>query len=277
MQQKTIHQKPGDQKTMPRRIMQTLVTRIGKPMAFAMVLCAGAPSVVYAAENTATATANLAAPPYMARTSTAMMALFHFNADEVQKLLPDNVRAKSDASGQVIGGVEMYTTDQAYGVANYSLAFFFVQVSGVAGSSGEEGNWVVWGKVDNRSALQGFTGFYNYPYKMDEQVSITREGNEALAVIGKDSPESFKLELKIKNDKPFAAEGLANSYSQLSDGKIVKAEIPWLADGNEAEVVSFQVSVGDSPVLKILQQGKAFYAGVSNNAFSYSSPIPVTK
>ncbi|MBE8717866.1 hypothetical protein C4F51_11795 [Cellvibrio sp. KB43] len=264
-----------DQKTLPRCILKPLTTSVGKSLALVMLLCAGAPSVVYAAENTATA--NLTAPPYIARTSAAMMTLFHFKADDVQKLLPDGVTVKSDANGQVIGGIEMYTTDQAYGVANYTLAFFFVQVRGVENNAAEDGNWVVWGKVDNNSALQGFTGFYNYPYVIDKDVSVKRDGSEALAVFDKDGQEGFKLELKIKTDKPFAGEGLANSYSQLPDGKIIKSEIPWLATGNEAEVVSFTVNAGDNSVLKTLQQGKAFYAGVSNNAFSYSAPVPVTK
>jgi hypothetical protein len=62
-------------------------------------------------------------PPYIARTSNFMALAFQLKADEAQKLLPADVKIKSDDSGMASGGMEIYTTDQIYGVPGYTIAF----------------------------------------------------------------------------------------------------------------------------------------------------------
>lgn len=167
----------------------------------------------------------------------------------------------------------MYTTTQAHGVPNYSLVFFFVEVNGPETNYGNSGNWALWGKIDNERALKGFKHFYNYPYSLSENISIQRKGNEAITTVHEKNGEGFALTMKVKTDKPFSAEGMANSYSQLSNGSIIQIQIPWLVDGNEAELISFDVNAGDNKTLALLRGVKPFFGVVSKNSFSYAAPI----
>src|SRR5687768_2275049 len=68
-------------------------------------------------------------PPYIARTSNFMAIAFHIKADEVQSLVPANVKVKIDEKGRATVGMEIYTTEQVYGVPNYTLAFIYVTVN----------------------------------------------------------------------------------------------------------------------------------------------------
>lgn len=68
--------------------------------------------------------------PYTARTSNFMALAFQLKAYEAQKLLPADVKSKSDDSGMASGGMEIYTTDQIYGVPGYTIAFLYVVVEG---------------------------------------------------------------------------------------------------------------------------------------------------
>ncbi|WP_323816481.1 hypothetical protein [Cellvibrio sp. NN19] len=219
----------------------------------------------------------LTSPPYIARTSNSAMVLFHFKTEDIQPLLPKNVKAKADEKGVVSGGIEMYTTDQAFGTPNYSLVFFFVEVTGINGDDKASGNWALWGKMDNDIALNHFINFYNYPYSVEKNLTIKREGDESSITVGDSSKEGFTLKLKAKTDQPLSAGGVANSFSQLTNGKVVKTEIPWLVDGNQATVVSFDVQSGKSPILSVLKKGKPVFSAMSKNSFSYQRPHPQTK
>lgn len=220
----------------------------------------------------ANATMKLVNPPYIARTSNFMAVAFQLKADEAQKLLPANVRVKSDGKGFVSGGMEIYTTDQIYGVSKYTIAFVYVEVIGNGIPNGMPGNWPIWGAVDNDKALQSFTHFYNYPYRQ-QKITIERKGDEQVATVGGNGGEGFTLTLKIRPDKPVSGEGVATIYSQSSTGKTLLTEIPWLANGNQADVVSFEVAAGDNRALRAIQGVKPSYAQTSTNAFSYSRPI----
>src|SRR5687768_13525342 len=86
---------------------------------------------------------NPVSPPYIARTSNFMAIAFRVKADEVQKLLPANVKVKSDDKGLATGGMEIYTTDQIYGMPKYTIAFIYVEVSTPDSNNSTSGNWPI--------------------------------------------------------------------------------------------------------------------------------------
>lgn len=83
-------------------------------------------------------------PPYIARTSNFMAIYFYVEAKEVQKLLPASVKVKSDDKGLATAGMEMYTTDQVYGMPNFSIAFIYVEASVSGSVNGTSGYYPIW-------------------------------------------------------------------------------------------------------------------------------------
>lgn len=211
-------------------------------------------------------------PPYIARTSNFMAIAFHIEAEEVQKLLPANVKVKTDEKGQATVGMEIYTTDQVYGVPNYTLAFIYVTVNSLdSNNSTSENYYPIWGAMNNDTALQSFKHFYNFPY-LQRSVTI-RKGAEQVATVGESDGEGITLKLKSISSSPITAEGVAPILNQSADGNLKVTEIPWLANGNEASIISFEIRAGSNKVLQVLQGAKPFYGQVSTNVFSYTKPI----
>lgn len=260
-----------ERKIIRKRVIQTFGMLLAKQSVIFMLLFSALVSLEASYGQAAKPDMKLLTPPYIAHTSNFMMILFHLKAEEAQKLLPANVKVKSDDKGMVTGGMEIYTTDQIYGVPNYTIGFIYVEVNGLESNDGSPGHWAVWGAMNNDTSLQNFRHFYNYPYKLENKIMIGKKGNESTATIG--DSEGLKLKLRIKVGKPVSAGGIANNYSQSSDGRIIKTEIPWLANGNEADVISFEVSAGSNKVLETIKEAKPFFGLISNNAFSYSRPI----
>jgi hypothetical protein len=79
--------------------------------------------------------------------------------------------------------------------------------------------------------------------------------------------------LKSISSSPITAEGVAPILNQSADGNLKVTEIPWLANGNEASIISFEIRAGSNKVLQVLQGAKPFYGQVSTNVFSYTKPI----
>jgi hypothetical protein len=210
-------------------------------------------------------------PPYIAHTSNFMAIAFRLEADEVQKLLPANVKVKSDDEGLATGGMEIYTTDQVYGVSKYTIAFIYVEVN-APDSANSSGNWPIWGIVNNETTLQNFKQFYHFPYHQEKKMTI-KKGTEQIATIGDSNGEGLTLKLKRKTDRPVSAQGLATILSPSENGGILKTEIPWIANGHQASVVSFEVKAGSNKVLQVIWGAKPFYAQVSTNVFSYTRPV----
>lgn len=212
-------------------------------------------------------------PPFIARTLNSMMLAFNLDAGEAQKLLPKNIKAKSDEKGLVNGGLEIYTTDQVFGMPSYSFAFITLEVINEDGNYGKEGNWAVWGAIDNEVALQNFKHFYNYPYYHEKNIRIEQSGNEFIASVGANGSDGLKLRLTKKAGQSVSAEGVALMFSKSESGNLLSTEIPWLAKGNQADVVSFEINARSNEVLKILQKAKPYYGQISSNAFSYTRPL----
>lgn len=260
-------------KIIRKSIIQTSrILLAQRAVMFVLLFLAAAsfPSLYGQATNSAIKPVN---PPYIARTSNFMMILFHLKAGEAQKLLPANVKVKSDDKGLVTGGMEIYTTDQIYGVPKYTIAFIYVEISGEESNSGTSGNWPVWGMVNNDTSLQNFRHFFNYPYHHEKRMTIEKKGTEQVATVGDNGGEGLTLKLRRKTDRPVAGEGLATIVSQSLNGRILKTEIPWLANGNEANIVSFEVRAGSNKVLETIRGAKPFYGQISTNVFSYTRPI----
>jgi len=214
-------------------------------------------------------------PPYIARTSNFMAVMFHLNADEAQTLLPQNVEVKRDENGLATGGLEIYTTDQVFGVPKYTIAFLTleVEVGGEGNNDGTTGNWAVWGVMNNETTLSSFKHFYNYPYHFEEKMTIEEKEDGQVATVGGNNGEGFIANLRKKTDQPISAEGMATIFSQSMDGTVLRTEIPWLANGNQANVISFEVNPGNSKVLKAIQKAKPIYGQISSNVFSYTRPL----
>ena len=214
----------------------------------------------------------MTSPPYIARTSNFMAIAFHIKADEVQSLVPANVKVKIDEKGRAAVGMEIYTTEQVYGVPNYTLAFISVTVNSLDSNNKTSDNYYpIWGAMNNDTALQSFKHFYNFPYQQ-QSVTITK-GVEQVATVGESDGEGITLKLKSKSGSPVSAEGVAPILNQSADGKMQVTEIPWLANGNEASIISFEIRPGSNKVLKVLQAAKPFYGQISTNVFSYPKPI----
>lgn len=214
----------------------------------------------------------MTSPPFIAKTSNFMAIAFHVKADEVESLVPANVKIKIDEKGLATLGMEIYTTEQVYGIPNYSLAFMYVTVTAFdRNNNTSDSNYPIWGAVNNATTLQSFKHFYNFPY---QQKNVTiKKGTEQTATVGEIDGEGITLKLKIKENSPISAEGIAPILSQSSDGKMQITEIPWLANGNEVSIISFEIRAGSDNVLQVMHDAKPFYAQVSTNVFSYTRPI----
>lgn len=212
-------------------------------------------------------------PPYIAQTSNFMALLFHLEASEAQALLPENVTAKRDDSGLATASLETYSTDQISGVPKYTIAFITIEVIGGESNYGTPGNWAIWGVMDNDTTLQSFKHFYNFPYSHERRISIENKQDEYIAIVGENRREGFELKMTKDVDKPVAAGGTATIFSQSLGDSILKTEIPWLANGNAANIVSFKVKSGSNQVLQTIQRAKPFYGQISTNVFSYTKPV----
>jgi len=208
-------------------------------------------------------------PPFIARTSNFMGLGFRLTADEAQKLLPAGVKAKADENGLVNGGLEIYSTDQVYGVEAYTIAFFTVEATVSENNNAKEGNWVVWGAINNKAALGSFKHFYNLPHRYVSNISLETDGAVHKAKIG-EGAQGFELTLKKDPAKPVKATGKAVLLNRTADNQFISVDIPWLAEGAQADVVSLRFNAGNDAVLKILQQANVIYSQVSSNAFSYA-------
>ena len=169
-------------------------------------------------------------------------------------------------------GMEIYTTEQVYGIPNYSLAFMYVTVTALdRNNNTSDSNYPIWGAMNNDTALQSFKHFHNFPYQ--QKNVIIKKGTEQTATVGESDGEGITLKLKIKENSPISAEGIAPILSQSADGKMQITEIPWLANGNEASIISFEIRAGSDNVLQVMHDAKPFYGQVSTNVFSYTRPI----
>lgn len=212
----------------------------------------------------------MTSPPYIARTSNFITVAFRIKADEVQSLVPANVKVKSDEKGWATCGMEVYTTEQVYGVPSYTIAFISVTVTSLDSNNPIDNYYPIWGAVNNASALQHFKHFYNFPYQQ-QTVTITK-GDEQVATVGEGKGEGITLKLKGKSNSPVSAQGVAPLLNQSADGKMQVTEIPWLANGNEAIIISFEIRAGSNKVLQVLQAAEPVYGQVSTNVFSYTKP-----
>jgi len=214
----------------------------------------------------------LTSPPYIARTSNFMTIAFRIKADDVQSLVPANVEVKVDENGFATGGIEVYATEQVYGVSNYSLAFIYLTVNALDSNNNPSDNYYpVWGAVNIDTTLQNFKHFYNYPYQ--QQSVAIKKGAEQVAIVGNGNGEGITLKLKAKTNSPVSAGGVAPILRQSAEGKMQVTEIPWLANGNEASIISFDIRAGSNKTLQVMKGAKPFYAQVSTNVFSYTKPV----
>lgn len=224
-------------------------------------------------QNSTDMNQNLQSPPFIARTSNFMALVFQVDAGAAQKLLPEGVLAVPNEGGFATGSLEIYKTDQAYGIPNYTIAFFTLAVRSEASNYGKEGNWAVWGVIDNQGALASFQQYFNFPYRVVDHILLEGSEDKLAAKIEEGGSSILSLVLKKDPAKPVKAEGLAVILSKSQAGEFISVEIPWLAEGNQTDIVTFEVNATDNSPLSILSKAKPFYSQVSSNVFSYSKPI----
>ena len=214
-------------------------------------------------------------PPFVAQTSNTMFVMFHLNADEAQELLPPNVKVNRNEDGLATGGLEIYNTDQVSGMENFTIAFLTleVEVGGEGNNDGTPGNWPVWGVINNEATLSSFKDFYNYPYHFEEKMTIEEKEDEQVATVGGNNGVGIIVNLAKNIDQPVSADGVATVLSQSKDGIVLRTEIPWIANGNQASVISFEVNPGNNEVLKAIQNATPIYGQISSNVFSYTQPL----
>ncbi|TLX26610.1 hypothetical protein FE904_07085 [Chryseobacterium indologenes] len=223
---------------------------------------------VYGQESSATT--QLKSPPFIGRTSGFMGMGFRLNAHEAQKLLPKGIIVKTDGNGSATGNLEIYKTDQVFGVPAYTIAFFVIEVKTQNDQHSKEGNWIVWGTIDNKEALNSFRHFYNLPHSYSKDIFLDTSGVLHNAKVGNNTEGGFELTLKKIDTQPVRAEGLAVILNSSANNKFIKLEIPWLAEGHQTDIVSFKINPGESSILNVLQHIEPFYSQVSSNVFSYS-------
>lgn len=225
------------------------------------------------AQNSSDMNQNLISPPFIARTSNFMALAFQVDAAEAQKMLPDGVVAIPNEEGFATGSLEIYKTDQAYGIPNYTIAFFTIAVKAEASNYGKEGNWPVWGVIDSPGALASFQHYFNFPYRVVDNILL--EGSEDMLAAKIEEEGNVILSLTLKKDpaKPVKAEGLAVILSKSQVGELLSVEIPWLAEGNQTDIVTFEAKATENSPFSILGKAEPFYSQVSSNVFSYSKPI----
>lgn len=213
----------------------------------------------------------LSDPPYMAHSSDFVMTLFNVEPGVVHSLLPEGVKAKINDAGMTTGGIEIYETDRIHGIANYGMAFIFVEVEDLESNNGTPGHWAIWGSVDQAAALENMQHYFNFPYKFGE-IEVANEGNVYTATVG-----SGQLILKVKSDEkqPVGGEGIVNMCSLSKDGKILKTEVPWFSTGRAGELIDMEVNPQGNKILDIIKNCKPHFTIVSTDqTFSYSRPVP---
>lgn len=225
------------------------------------------------AQNSTDMNQNLISPPFIAKTSNFMAMAFQVEAVEAQKLLPEGVLVVPNEEGFATGSLEIYKTDQAYGIPNYTIAFFTIAVKSEASDNGKEGNFPVWGVIDSPGALASFQHYFNFPYSVVDKILL--EGSDSGLTSKIEVKGNMILSLSLKKDpaKPVKAEGLAVILSKSQAGELLSVEIPWLAEGNQTDIVKLEVNAADSNPLSILSKAKPFYSQMSSNVFSYSKPM----
>lgn len=216
---------------------------------------------------------NQGTPPYIAKTSNFMGLQFEVDSDAAQKLLPQGITATVNGNGFATAGLEIYTTDQVFGIPSYSIAFVTLSVTDYRAATPAKGNWAIWGVMDNLESLQYFKEYFNFPYHYEKDILITTVNEERSLVIGNQEKGGVSLRLQSQKESPVLAQGLAPLYSQLDKGEILRTDIPWLAEGYQAVVLSLEINPGNDKALKILKQAKPVYAQISSNVFSYSKPV----
>ncbi len=212
--------------------------------------------------------------PFIAHSSNFLMALFNLNKEEVQPLLPEGMRAKINESGQVTAGFEMYETDRISGIPNYLIAFIYVEVTGLNSKNGAPGHWAIWGNVTGKTVLNNFKDHFNFPYELEEQMSIVKVNNMFTGTVGSSGREKITLKVDYQHDKPFSGEGIVNMYGENNKGQVVKTEVPWLSSGSFGNLVSLEINPMGNKALELIKDAKPFVSIISTNqSFSYSIPI----
>lgn len=245
-----------------------IITRLYKALTL-LFICFSMTKPIYGQDSSATTT-QLISPPFIGRTSGFMGMGFRLNPQEAQKLLPKGIIAKTDENGSATGNLEIYRTDQVFGVPAYTIAFFVIEVKTQDEQHPKEGNWIVWGAIDNKEALASFKQFYNLPHSYSKNIFLEASGGVHKAKVGNNTEGSLEISFRKNNAKPVRAEGLAVILNHSADSKLIKVEIPWLAEGYQTDIVSFKITPGNSDALKVLQNIQPFYSQVSSNVFSYS-------
>ncbi|MEV4886292.1 hypothetical protein MRBLMN1_004852 [Chitinophaga ginsengisegetis] len=244
-----------------------IITRLYKALTV-LIICFLMTRPAYGQDSSAT-TIQLTSPPFIGRTSGFMGMGFRLNAEEAPKLLPKGIMVKTDQNGLAAGNLEIYRTDQVFGVPVYTIAFFVIEVKSQDDQHPKEGNWIVWGAINNKEALASFKQFYNLPHHYSSDIFL--ESNSALskAKVGNTTEGGLELTLEKIDAKPVRAEGLAVILNNSATNKVIKVEIPWLAEGHQTDIVSFKINPGNNDALKVLQHIQPFYTQVSSNVFSY--------
>ncbi len=218
-------------------------------------------------------TVNFSSPPYIVQSSNFMLVNFNLKAEDVQKLLPEKIKVKSN-NGMVAAGIEMYSVDNIYGIPKYTMAFIYVEVNDLASNDGSPGHWAIWGNMNNNAALQNMKHFYNFPYTLESKMSIGINGKEYTAIIGDTTTPLLKMKLKIIESQAYTGQGIVNMCARLADGKTIKTEVPWLTQGNNGEVLTFEVNTNTDSVLNLLKDVTPNSGYIApKQIFSYSKPV----
>ncbi len=214
------------------------------------------------------------APPFQAHSHHFMIALFHFKAKQVNGFLPKGIIARENEEGWVTAAFEMYETDRIYGLPNYKVAFFVVDIVGYDSENGTPGHFAIWGNITPREASENFNYHFGFPFVYEENIAFKIKGDIYEGTIGPPGKEKIKFELQKISDKPLSGSGIVNMVGKTTENKMVISEVPWLSEGNIGKLARFEIDPQGYPVLEILKDAKPFWAAISyDQIFSYSKPL----
>ncbi|MBW1298586.1 hypothetical protein [Aquimarina litoralis] len=217
----------------------------------------------------------ITAPPFMASSTNFSISLFDATPESVKEILPEGMQPKTKENGFVTVGFELYTTARIYGMPKFSIAFIYVEVENCDAKNGTAGHWAVWGNTNNKEVLNNLVSNYKFPYEYSSGIYITSQEDNYSGTITGNEGERIHLKLKIlKETTPFTAEGIVNMCGRKENGDTVLSEVTWFTNGQNAEVISLDITPANNKVLRLLKDLKPFWSMVSKEqTFCYSSPI----
>jgi hypothetical protein len=214
-------------------------------------------------------------PPWTAHSKNFLLMIFHLNVNEVKKLLPKGVEALANEAGMVNTILEMYETDGVSGIPDYKTAFIVVDIKNQDSRNGTPGHFAVWGRVNDRQALDVFRSHFGFPYHYAENITVSADKDAYTGAIGTTGKEVIQVKIELIREQVFSNTGIVNMVGVKGTQTVVKSMVPYLTKGYAGKVVSFEIRPDGDPVLKLIKEATPVWSMISTDqTFSYSHAIP---